>query len=199
MAGIKISNLPAIVTPALTDIFATVQGGITYKETIAQLFTSPTMITPILGAAQATSITLGSGTALSDYVQGTWVPILTLVGGAGNTVPVYTTNTGIYTRIGNIVYCQILLDGDGGDEGAGTGAVNISLPIVAGANTAASKGVNGVGFNGATRYQLFAVTSASQIVASIFYWDTISSYVPLTGVDQNNISRTIGLEFSYFV
>jgi hypothetical protein len=34
--GIKISNLPAIVTPSMTDIFAVVQGGVTYKETFNQ-------------------------------------------------------------------------------------------------------------------------------------------------------------------
>jgi|SRR6185503_2741091 len=37
MSGIKISQLPAVVTPALTDIFPIVQSGTTYKETITQL------------------------------------------------------------------------------------------------------------------------------------------------------------------
>lgn len=35
--GVKISNLPAIVTPALTDVFPVVQGGVTYKESGTQL------------------------------------------------------------------------------------------------------------------------------------------------------------------
>ncbi|MCF1193416.1 hypothetical protein LRR18_17635, partial [Mangrovimonas sp. AS39] len=35
--GVKISNLPAIVTPALTDVFPVVQAGVTYKETMTQL------------------------------------------------------------------------------------------------------------------------------------------------------------------
>ena len=35
--GVKISNLPAIVTPAFTDVFPVVQGGVTYKETMTQL------------------------------------------------------------------------------------------------------------------------------------------------------------------
>jgi hypothetical protein len=35
--GVKISNLPAVVAPALTDIFPVVQGGVTYKETVTQL------------------------------------------------------------------------------------------------------------------------------------------------------------------
>lgn len=39
MAGKKISALPAIAAPALTDIYAVVQGNVTYKETITQLVT----------------------------------------------------------------------------------------------------------------------------------------------------------------
>lgn len=39
MAGVKISALPAIVTPAATDVFPVVQAGVTYKETFTQLGT----------------------------------------------------------------------------------------------------------------------------------------------------------------
>lgn len=35
--GVKISNLPSIVTPALSDIFPVVQSGVTYKESGTQL------------------------------------------------------------------------------------------------------------------------------------------------------------------
>jgi len=35
--GVKISNLPAIVTPAMSDIFPVVQGGVTFKESMTQL------------------------------------------------------------------------------------------------------------------------------------------------------------------
>ena len=48
--GVKISNLPAIVTPALTDVFPVVQSGVTYKETVTQL-------SALLGTVQVTSIT----------------------------------------------------------------------------------------------------------------------------------------------
>lgn len=48
--GIKISALPAIVTPALTDIFPVVQSGVTYKETVTQLST-------LIGTVSVTSIT----------------------------------------------------------------------------------------------------------------------------------------------
>lgn len=61
--------------------------------------TSPTLVTPVLGVAAATSINFG-GSALSVYVQsGSWTPSptnLTIIG-----TPTYT---GKYTRIGNLVY-----------------------------------------------------------------------------------------------
>ena len=37
--GVKISNLPIIASPALTDVFPVVQAGVTYKETCTQLQT----------------------------------------------------------------------------------------------------------------------------------------------------------------
>lgn len=79
-----------------------------------------------------------------------YTPIVTLVGGAGNTVPVYTTNSGRYQRICNTILVDILLQGDGGAEGAGTGVFNISLPINGGTSTN-SDGVGNTGFvvNGA--------------------------------------------------
>lgn len=48
--GVKISALPAIVTPALTDIFPVVQAGVTYKETCTQL-------AALIGSVSATTIT----------------------------------------------------------------------------------------------------------------------------------------------
>src|ERR1700741_1339631 len=51
MAGIKISALPLIVTPALTDIFPVVQGGVTYRETMTQLGTLFGFTTGILDLA----------------------------------------------------------------------------------------------------------------------------------------------------
>lgn len=48
--GVKISALPSIVAPALTDIFPVVQNGVTYKETVTQLST-------LIGTVATTTIT----------------------------------------------------------------------------------------------------------------------------------------------
>jgi hypothetical protein len=140
-------------------------------------------------------IKLNTGDALSTYVVNTWTPIVTLVGGSGNTVPVYTTNLGRYTRIGNRVFCEIILSGDGGAEGAGTGTVAISLPF-----GAVSSGVNywGLGYvyNSTTELQPLPVISAGASIVAINYWNA-GSIISLTGAGQNNASRGIQISIVY--
>lgn len=77
--------------------------------------TSPTLVTPTLGAASATSINLTGGqiafpatqapsadaNTLDDYEEGTWTMGVSF--GGGTTGITYSYNTGYYTRIGNIV------------------------------------------------------------------------------------------------
>ena len=58
--------------------------------------TSPTLVTPTLGAALATSIKFGSGTVLSTYEQGTWTPN---VGGTAT----YSIQKGSYIKVGRLV------------------------------------------------------------------------------------------------
>lgn len=60
---------------------------------------SPTLVTPILGVAAATSINFG-GTALHNYVEGVWTPVFTGSGGGSAT---YVLQQASYTRIGNRV------------------------------------------------------------------------------------------------
>jgi hypothetical protein len=68
--------------------------------------TSSSLVTPILGAATATSLNLG--TALSKYIQATWTPSFTF-STPGNISVVYTTQNGSYTRFGNIVFVEFTL------------------------------------------------------------------------------------------
>lgn len=63
--------------------------------------TSPTLVTPTLGAALATSIKFGSGTVLSTYETNNWTPIDS--SGAGL---VFTSAVGKYTKIGTAVFIQ---------------------------------------------------------------------------------------------
>jgi hypothetical protein len=86
--GVKISNLPAIVTPALTDVFPVVQSGVTYKETFTQL----TSLFATAGANTNITSLGGLTTPLSVAQGGTGVATNTayavLVGGTTSTNPI---------------------------------------------------------------------------------------------------------------
>lgn len=71
--------------------------------------TSPTLVTPVLGIASATSFTFPSGgnTALNWYEEGTFTPTLLGLGTAGS--PTYVVQTGVFTRIGRMVLASARL------------------------------------------------------------------------------------------
>lgn len=142
-----------------------------------------------------------NGNTATELTSPTWTdftPTVTLVGGVGNTVPQYTTNNGRYIQIGKIVFIEIYLTGDGGNEGAGTGQVNIALPITAGANCQASLIPCGRGTN-AANFLLCADISASASTVALAYFSSITAVTGLTGADQNNASRSIRIRTSYEV
>jgi len=137
---------------------------------------------------------------LTYYDEGTYIPVVTLVGGTGNTVPVYATNTGRYTRIGNRCFVEIYLDGDGGNEGAGTGRINISLPITPSASSLShADSLDGRGVNNTTFYQLAVSVGAGVSTCWLRYWTSVSAVANFTGDLQNNGTRSIILNFSYEV
>lgn len=150
----------------------------------------------------------GSGAAPVPVKNGgTWTtfdPVVTLVGGAGNTVPVYSTNTGRYCRVGMLCFVEMWLTGDGGAEGAGSGNFNVALPLPAGASLAGPATVTGmdpfcgVALNGSTTYFLcgYIPPSATTIQCRNMKIGTIDTE-GFTGVQQNNATRSVHLKFFY--
>lgn len=69
--------------------------------------TSPTLVTPTLGVASATSINFGQD-ALNYYDEGTFTPTFSFAT-PGTLSVSYTTQTGQYTRIGNLIFIAITL------------------------------------------------------------------------------------------
>lgn|SRR3990167_4643813 len=88
---------PALITPAL----GTVASGIISACTS----TSMTMVTPVLGVAAATSINFGQD-PLNYYDEGTFTPTVT-PNFSGDWAPNYSSQIGIFTRIGRMVYVFI--------------------------------------------------------------------------------------------
>lgn len=67
----------------------------------AVLATNGSGIPSITATPTVTSITFGTGTALSNYAEGTWTPTIVGQSVAGTTT--YVAQAGYYTRIGNLV------------------------------------------------------------------------------------------------
>lgn len=138
------------------------------------------------------------------YSSGTFTPTVSLVGGVGNTTPVYTTNSGRYTRIGNRCFVSIYLTGDGGAEGAGTGTIDIAIPIAAGASQPQGDFAAGTISNNTEELPAFGfimggTTSLTLKMQADTAGAVSSAVVQVTGADQNNATRAIRLNFFYEV
>jgi len=122
------TNVSSASITAFNNITGYSASGATGTTTTNLVFsTSPTLVTPTLGAALATSIKFGSGTVLSIYEQGTWTPVVTA--GAGS-ITSYTSS-GNYTRIGNVVTISGFITITNNGTGSGNGNV-AGLPYTVG-------------------------------------------------------------------
>lgn len=164
------------------------------------LFSSATnTVSEVSGVVSSLLTTNTTGVpSLQSMAWSTYSPTVTLVGGAGNTVPVYSTNTGRFCRMGNTVFVEISLSGDGGAEGAGTGAINIALPVTASASGAVSV-IRGVFTNGALLGLLQGSIASNGTTISFAYWNTISTTTTFVGNNQDNTTRIINAAFFYQV
>jgi hypothetical protein len=187
------ANTSALITSGTTSTGA-VQN-IASVATGQVLVSAGTSTLPTWSATPAvTSVTLGGGTALANYVQSTFTPTIQFGGAAVGVT--YTTQTGTYTRVGNIVFFSIILTLS--NKGSSTGAAAIAgLPIATGTVTF-----------GSIPYETNLTFTATYTNA---YWTTSASTLVLyqfgavpganTALDDTNFGNTTDLRFSgtYFV
>ncbi len=128
--------------------------------------------TPAAGAfttLMATSIALAGGTALGNYVEGTWVPVftgLTVTLGGGT-----EEATGAYIRIGNFVIANVLIAVTGGASTTSVaGTTNFTLPIASSRSAAGNCGA--VNQGSIVNYGLGAVSNGSAFPPS---WTTVTN------------------------
>ena len=79
-----------------------------------------------------TSITFGAGTALSVYAEGTWTPALAF--GGSSTGITYAAQSGVYVKIGKMVFCSFVMFLT--SKGSQTGSATITgLPFTVNAGS----------------------------------------------------------------
>lgn len=94
--------------------------------------TTPTLTTPVLGAATATSINFG-GTSLANYVEGTWTP--TDNSGAALSL---TVTSATYTRIGRVIYVQANITYPTTVSGSNASLAGLPVGLTVAANSGAT-------------------------------------------------------------
>lgn len=98
----------------------------------AVLATDASGVPSITATPTVTSITFGSGTALSNYLQSTFTPAIAF--GGGTTGITYSTQSGTYTRIGRMVFITLIITLT--NKGSSTGSATITgMPVAAGINS----------------------------------------------------------------
>jgi hypothetical protein len=189
----KINDL-AVTTGKINDLAVTTGKINTSAVTFAKMqdITSEKVIGNISGSTGApTEVPLTRSTSFT--------PTVTLVGGAGNTTPVYTTNSGRYMRVGNQVFFDSYLADDGGAEGAGTGQINIALPFTASSAHATGYFPVGTAVNNTTNYIIYGQISGSSSTIQLSYVSLIGTLSAFSGADQNNTTRSIRIKGHYDV
>lgn len=183
--GVKISNLPAIVTPAASDVFPVVQAGVTYKETMTQLgslFANSGVNTNITSMTGLTGV-LQAPTFVND-VNGNHVLGFESVASAVNYINIVNNDTTNPPAI--------LSEGSDTNVGMTLQAQNAGVFTI---NTTAS--VNALTFATGTAYQhltqlQFSNTSATRAVTFPDFSGTIRLISKANGTEAANAVTASG-------
>lgn len=163
----KTLTSPTVTTPTISSPVLSGSATGTYTLAGTPTLTSPTINSPTIATPTITGLITASGgqiafpatqsasadaNTLDDYEEGTWTPA---VGGTAT----YTTQTGVYTKIGRVVYiyCSLTINA----IGTGSATTISGLPFTAVGNGTgpvmwASTAVNPV--------TLFAQTSSATVL-----------------------------------
>lgn len=149
MAGIKISNLPAIPSAQLTDLIAEVQpalAGTTYKATLQQVYN--------LFTANAGIVNTGTINQLAYYAaNGKTVSGLT----GANSASLVTSAAGLPTWLGPMTNGQIII--------GSTGAIPVRTTLTAGSNIIITNGPGSITIASSGNVTWTEVTGATQAIA----------------------------------
>lgn len=153
------------------------------------------------GTLDATGVSSALASAVIGFSPMAWssyTPTVTSTTG-GDTIPNYTTNSGAYFRIGDLVFLKVSLSrSGGGTAGSGAGVLQVSLPYTH-AMTSASVIFCPCGLmtNGSTQNLIYADINNNASVVAFSRLTGASTTAVLTPSDQNNSTRRIQFQLFY--
>lgn len=169
-------------------------------------FIASTPTYPTASPATGT-IMIGDGT---NYIESTttyptssgwtaFTPTLTLVGGAGNTVPTFASTTARFQTVGNVVHVAVnLTNSAGGTAGAGTGTLNMALPVTAGASNTAAYSAVGFLVDGSLDLVMHAQVGAGSTTAIFLVQTSATAFATVQGASLNDANnRQLQMKFFY--
>lgn len=140
MAGVKISNLPALASPLGTDIYPTVQAGVTYKVTLDQLLAFPINHPSAVAVSTSTSTPTYTASLTNGQVvigsTGATPVAGTITGSSGITVSLGAGTIDISGGGGGYSWTEVTgtsqaMAVDSGYIANNAGLVTLTLPAVA--------------------------------------------------------------------
>jgi hypothetical protein len=135
----------------------------------------------------ATQVPSADANTLDDYEEGTWTPSLFYLSSGGSTGVTYTANrTGLYTKVGNAVIAQGIVELS--NKGVGTGiAVILGLPFAAAPVTILSGGAVGytANFTTVTPNTVYTDQNTTQVV--LYNNGAASNFVTNANINNNSV------------
>lgn len=163
---------------------------------------TPTLITPVLGVASATSVNFGQD-ALNYYDEGSFTPAFTFATPGDQSIGYTGTPIGYYTRIGNQVAVQIQIVVTATYTTASGNALITGLPFTSSA-TNRSAGVwsqksTAMTYPG-TSTQIFPYIDTLTTTINMYSIGSGSGFVSLGVVEfPTTVSRVVYFNITYFV
>ena len=175
-------------TGAVQDIASVATGQV--------LASAGTSTLPVYTATPSvTSITLSGGTAMSAYVEGSFTPVLAF--GGASTGITYSTQTGTYTQIGNIVFFSIIIALT--SKGSATGNATVSGWPVAAIGAGNVRGFfnvnNNLTFSGTNILLQYVVVAGTTF--NLFQYSPTVNSVALTDAQCSNTTNIRAAGFYY--
>jgi len=196
--GVLSGNGTAISGSAVTQYAVLVGGASNAITSVADVATGQVLVSGGVSANPAfsatptlTSLTLGSGTALSVYQQGTFTPTMSIDG--STTGITYSVQTGEYTQIGNVVYftIEIFLS----SKGSNSGAVTIAVPVAIGGTPLASTNISY--FSNITLTALYTGICA-YTQSGVFNFNIVGSGQAATALTASMLANNSAIIFTGF-